>query len=101
MNGGCCVRLRSPGTRRRRSCGRRSAYGFVNDLAALSHHPALRRTPVAAGGGVAQIVAPAVIRVGDPIKLGGVPGVGQNSARSGPSSADETWPRTSGDAAPS
>ena len=58
-----------------------TAYGFVNDLASLSHHPALRRTPVALpGGGVAQIVAPAVIRVGDPMKLGAVPGIGQNSA---------------------
>jgi crotonobetainyl-CoA:carnitine CoA-transferase CaiB-like acyl-CoA transferase len=58
-----------------------TAYGFVNDLAALSHHPALRRTPVALpGGGVAKIVAPAVIRVGEMVKLGAVPGIGQNSA---------------------
>jgi itaconate CoA-transferase len=58
-----------------------TAYGFVNDLAALSHHPALRRTSVGLpGGGVAQIVAPAVIRVGEPVGLGAVPGIGQNSA---------------------
>jgi itaconate CoA-transferase len=58
-----------------------TAYGFVNDLAALSHHPALRRTSVALpGGGEAQIVAPAVIRVGEPLGLGGVPTIGQNSA---------------------
>jgi itaconate CoA-transferase len=57
-----------------------TAYGFVNDLAALSHHPALRRTKVALpGGGVAQIVAPAVIRVGDTLDLGPVPAIGQNS----------------------
>ena len=57
-----------------------TAYGFVNDLAALSHHPALRRTPVALpGGGVADIVAPAVIRVGEPASLGAVPAVGQDS----------------------
>ncbi|HBK05560.1 MAG TPA: carnitine dehydratase [Acetobacteraceae bacterium] len=57
-----------------------TAYGFVNDLAALGHHPALRRTPVALpGGGVAEIVAPAVIRVGDPLALGAVPAIGQNS----------------------
>jgi itaconate CoA-transferase len=57
-----------------------TAYGFVNDLAALSHHPALRRTPVALpGGGVAQIVAPAVIRVGDSVNLGAVPSVGRDS----------------------
>jgi len=58
-----------------------TAYGFVNNLAALSHHPALRRTPVALpGGGVAQIVAPAVIRTGEAVKLGAVPGIGQDSA---------------------
>ena len=58
-----------------------TAYGFVNDLAALSRHPALRRTPVALpGGGVAEIVAPAVIRVGETLALGGVPAVGQDSA---------------------
>jgi itaconate CoA-transferase len=58
-----------------------TAYGFVNDLAALSHHPALRRTPVALpGGGIAQIVAPAVIRVGEPLVLGPVPAVGQDTA---------------------
>ncbi|HEX3576025.1 MAG TPA: CaiB/BaiF CoA-transferase family protein [Rhodopila sp.] len=57
-----------------------TAYGFVNDLAALGHHPALRRTPVALpGGGVAQIVAPAVIRVGETVSLGAVPATGQNS----------------------
>jgi crotonobetainyl-CoA:carnitine CoA-transferase CaiB-like acyl-CoA transferase len=58
-----------------------TAYGFVNDLAALSHHPALRRTPVALpNGGVAEIVAPAVIRVGETLDLGAVPAIGQNSA---------------------
>ncbi len=58
-----------------------TAYGFVNDLAALSHHPALRRTPVTLpGGGVAQIVAPAVIRTDEAVKLGPVPAIGQDSA---------------------
>jgi itaconate CoA-transferase len=57
-----------------------TAYGFVNDLAALSHHPALRRTPVALpGGGIAEIVAPAVIRVGETLDLGSVPAIGQHS----------------------
>ncbi len=57
-----------------------TAYGFVNDLAALSHHPALRRTPVALpGGGVAQIVAPAVVRVGEILSLGSVPAIGGDS----------------------
>ena len=58
-----------------------TAYGFVNDLAALGQHPALRRTTVALpGGGVADIVAPAVIRVGETLALGAVPAVGQDSA---------------------
>jgi crotonobetainyl-CoA:carnitine CoA-transferase CaiB-like acyl-CoA transferase len=58
-----------------------TAYGFVNDLAALGRHPALRRTPVALpGGGVAKIVAPAVIRTGETLALGPVPAVGQHSA---------------------
>jgi itaconate CoA-transferase len=58
-----------------------TAYGFVNDLAALSHHPALRRTPVALpGGGVAEIIAPAVIRTGEAVHLGAVPAIGQNTA---------------------
>jgi len=58
-----------------------TAYGFVNDLAALGRHPALRRTPVGLpGGGVAEIVAPAVIRVGEILALGAVPAVGADSA---------------------
>ncbi len=58
-----------------------TAYGFVNDLAALSHHPALRRTPVALpGGGAAEIIAPAVIRAGETLALGPVPAVGEHSA---------------------
>ncbi len=58
-----------------------TAYGFVNDLDALSHHPALRRASVALpNGGVAQIVAPAVVQVGETVALGSVPAIGQNSA---------------------
>lgn len=57
-----------------------TAYGFVNDLAALAHHPALRRTPVGLpDGGMADIIAPAVIKVGETLALGGVPAIGQNS----------------------
>ena len=57
-----------------------TAYGFVNDLAALGRHPALRRTPVAMpGGGVAEIVAPAVIRAGERLALGPVPAMGEHS----------------------
>jgi itaconate CoA-transferase len=58
-----------------------TAYGFVNDLAALSRHPALRRTRIGLpGGGSAEIVAPAVIRVGETAELGEVPAIGANSA---------------------
>jgi itaconate CoA-transferase len=57
-----------------------TAYGFVNDLAALGHHPALRRTPVALpGGGTAAIIAPAVIRTGERLGLGPVPSIGQHT----------------------
>ncbi len=58
-----------------------TAYGFVNDLAALGTHPALRRASVGLpGGGVAEIVAPAVIRVDEVVDLGSVPSIGQHSA---------------------
>jgi itaconate CoA-transferase len=58
-----------------------TAYGFVNDLAALGRHPALRRTPVTLpDGAVAQIVAPAVVRTGEAPLLGPVPAIGQDSA---------------------
>src|SRR3954471_155574 len=58
-----------------------TAYGFVNDLAALSRHPALRRTPLGLpDGSAAEIVAPAVIRVGEAPALGAVPAVGAHSA---------------------
>ncbi len=57
-----------------------TAYGFVNDLAELRHHPALRRTKVALpGGGTAEIIAPAVIRAGETLDLGAVPAIGQNT----------------------
>ncbi len=58
-----------------------TAYGFVNDLAALGHHPALRRTPVALPtGGSAHIVAPAVIKSDETLALGAVPAIGAHSA---------------------
>ena len=57
----------------------KTAFGFVNDLAALAHHPALRRTDVAVPGGTASIVAPPVID-GTPKHLGPVPAVGEHSA---------------------
>jgi crotonobetainyl-CoA:carnitine CoA-transferase CaiB-like acyl-CoA transferase len=58
-----------------------TAYGFVNDLAALGQHPALRRTKVALPNGeLAEIVAPAVIKVGEAVTLGAVPGIGAHTA---------------------
>lgn len=57
-----------------------TAYGFVNDLAALGRHPALRRVPVEVPGGQAEIVAPPVLRSGEPWPLGPVPAIGQHSA---------------------
>jgi crotonobetainyl-CoA:carnitine CoA-transferase CaiB-like acyl-CoA transferase len=57
-----------------------TAYGFVNDLPALAAHPALRRTPVVLpDGGVAEIVAPAVIKAGETLSLGAVPGIGAHT----------------------
>jgi itaconate CoA-transferase len=57
-----------------------TAYGFVNDLAALNRHPALRRTPVGLpDDSVAEIVAPAVIQAGETPALGAVPAVGAHS----------------------
>lgn len=58
-----------------------TAYGFVNGLDALGHHPALRRTPIGLpNGGTAEIVAPAVIRSDETLALGPVPAVGADSA---------------------
>jgi itaconate CoA-transferase len=58
-----------------------TAYGFVNDLAALGNHPALRRASVKLPNGeTAHIVAPAVVRSGETPTLGAVPAIGQHSA---------------------
>jgi crotonobetainyl-CoA:carnitine CoA-transferase CaiB-like acyl-CoA transferase len=54
----------------------RTAFGFVNDMAGLAAHPALRRTEVATQGGAVRVIAPPV-GYGD---LGPVPGIGQHSA---------------------
>ena len=56
------------------------AYGFVNDLADLAAHPALRRVSVGTPGGPASIVSPAAIRDGISPALGPVPGIGEHSA---------------------
>jgi itaconate CoA-transferase len=56
-----------------------TAYGFVNDVAAFSHHPALRRQTVQTPGGPVAIAAPPVIRE-ESRDLGPVPAIGEHSA---------------------
>ena len=58
----------------------RIAYGFVNQVADLVSHPALRRIEVATPHGTARIPAPAPIRDGVAPSLGGVPAIGAHSA---------------------
>jgi len=59
----------------------RTAFGFVNGLADLAAHPALRRAEVALPGGAAFIVAPPTIHDGVPPQLGPVPAIGEHSGR--------------------
>ena len=56
------------------------AYGFVNDLADLTTHPALRRVTVETSAGPASIVAPPVIRDRTAPSLGRVPAIGEHDA---------------------
>jgi itaconate CoA-transferase len=56
-----------------------TAYGFVNDVAAFSRHPALRRATVATPNGPIGIAAPPVIGSDGPRELGPVPGIGEHS----------------------
>jgi itaconate CoA-transferase len=57
-----------------------TAYGFVNDLAAFSKHPALRRAIVETPGGPVAIAAPPVLTSDGPRQLGPVPAIGADSA---------------------
>ena len=57
----------------------RTAYGFVNEVADLPAHPALRRAEVATPAGTASIVAPPVLVDGAGRSLGAVPAVGEHS----------------------
>jgi crotonobetainyl-CoA:carnitine CoA-transferase CaiB-like acyl-CoA transferase len=57
-----------------------TAYGFVNEVADLVQHPALRRVNVATPGGMASIVAPPAIHDGAVPALGPVPAVGEHDA---------------------
>ena len=56
-----------------------TAYGFVNDVAAFSHHPALRRQTVQTPNGPVAIAAPPVLRE-TTRELGPVPAMGEHSA---------------------
>jgi itaconate CoA-transferase len=57
-----------------------TAYGFVNDVAAFSHHPALRRASVGTPNGPVSIAAPPVLWNDGPRDLGPVPAIGEHSA---------------------
>ncbi len=56
-----------------------TAFGFVNDIAAFSRHPALRRLPVSTPSGSASIPAPPAISTNDLSVLGRVPAIGEHS----------------------
>ena len=57
-----------------------TAYGFVNSVAELAHHPALRRVSVETPNGLASIIAPPAICDGKTPELGRVPSIGEHSA---------------------
>jgi crotonobetainyl-CoA:carnitine CoA-transferase CaiB-like acyl-CoA transferase len=57
-----------------------TAYGFVNDVAALAHHPALRRANVQTPNGEVALAAPPVLFSDGVRELGPVPDVGEHSA---------------------
>ncbi len=57
-----------------------TAYGFVNGVAELGGHPALRRVMLDTPAGPASIIAPPALRDGAGPPLGPVPGIGQHSA---------------------
>ena len=58
-----------------------TAFGFVNGVADLTHHVALRRVTVTTERGPASIVAPPAIRDGVRVPaLGPVPAIGQHTA---------------------
>ena len=56
-----------------------TAFGFVNDVAAFSHHPALRRLTVQTPGGPVAIAAPPVLLSDGLRELGPVPGIGDHT----------------------
>ncbi len=57
-----------------------TAYGFVNDVAAFSRHPALRRAQVGTSNGPVSLAAPPVLFSDGERPLGPVPALGEHSA---------------------
>ena len=57
-----------------------TAFGFVNDVAALAGHPALRRVTVETRSGPARLAAPPVRLDDGDRALGPVPAIGEHSA---------------------
>jgi crotonobetainyl-CoA:carnitine CoA-transferase CaiB-like acyl-CoA transferase len=57
-----------------------TAYGFVNDVAAFSRHPALRRATVDTPNGPISLAAPPVLSSNGPRALGPVPAIGEHTA---------------------
>ena len=57
-----------------------TAYGFVNDVAGLARHPALRRVTVETPAGPVSLAAPPAISGGGPAALGPVPALGAQTA---------------------
>ena len=57
-----------------------TAFGFVNDLAGLAAHPALRRVEMQTPGGPAMVAAPPVITDRGVGPFGAVPAIGEHSA---------------------
>ena len=63
-----------------RLTGANIAFGFVNSLAELSNHPALRRASVPTPQGLAEIIAPPILWDGSARSLGPVPAIGEHDA---------------------
>ncbi len=57
-----------------------TAFGFVNDVAALARHPALRRAEIDTPNGAVSIAAPPVLQAEGLRALGPVPAIGEHSA---------------------
>lgn len=57
-----------------------TAFGFVNDVAAFTRHPALRRVVVATPAGPVSLAAPPVLTEAGAAELGAVPALGEHSA---------------------